>query len=364
MSTATDSVLIIGGSGLVGGAIAAAFLRQGRHVVVADLRQPNYPGVDFIKANALQPGVIEDLVRKYSPRIVVNAVNVATIFSGQENGYKGLVGFYAELYGALQIAAKPVHYLQIGTTGSGGLGFDIPFTHGGPVEEMPIIHKAAFAGVGSQLLLMIQRSFSYEQVRISEVKPGLAIFNPVVSVGKFEHYAVVTLDGGESGAYTYDELCLLTRYMGYKTVDKISQTVLDVIKLKFDTVEIIKHDITQVLNTAVVSQDDADAMLKQKALDQLRHAMQGNVCLPATGNLGPPSVTRDLILAAALLKGEWLDGDLVQGAMRYLNEHKPELATWLGELDLSSRMEELRSYMDDSSEAWQIVAKVLDARKG
>ncbi len=364
MSTATDSVLIIGGSGLVGGALARAFVEQGRQVVVVDLRQSALSGVTYVQANALQPGVLQDLIAQHAPSVVLNAVNVATIFSGQENGYKGLIGFYAELYGALSNAAKPVHYLQIGTTGSGGLGFDIPFTHGGAVEDMPIIHKAAFAGIGSQLLLMIQRSFNSDQVRVSEVKPGLAIFNPSISVDNFEQYSAVTLDGGESGAYTYDELSLLTHYMGYTTVDRVASVVQDVLNQKFDNVDLVKHDLTHVLGIAVVSQDDHDAVLKQQALDQLRQTMQGKICLPATGNLGPPSVTRDLILAAALLKGEWLDGELVRGAIGYMHRSKPELAAWLGELDLSSRMEELRSYMDGSSEAWQIVARVLDAQRG
>jgi len=315
-----------------------------------------------LEVDVTEVGALQQIVGATAPSLIVNAVNLATLYSQRENGYQGLIRFYAELYEVLRRTKKPVHYIQIGTTGSGGLGFDIPFTHGGPVEDMPIIHKAAFAGIGSQLLMMIQRSFSVDEVRVSEVKPALAIFNPEVTVENIEQYQIICVDGGESGAYTYDELALLTKYMGYTTIDRVVEKVLAVVKGEVASVDSSKHDITQLLNVGVLNQDDQDTLLKKEILQKMRVAGEGKQAIPATGNLGPPSVTRDLLLAAALLRGEGLDGEVMQGGLQYLQSTKPDLLTWLTEQNLSARMEELRGFSEDAAEPWQVVARILDLR--
>ena len=365
-STRWSRVVVLGGAGLLGRTIAERLRRDGELLLIADRRNPTDHGAEFKRVDVTERGTLRGLIDQVGPDLVVNAVNLATLYSERGHaGYDGMIRYHAELFEALARAPGKVTYLQIGTTGSGGLGFDIPFTHGGPVEDMPIIHKAAFAGMASQLLVMIARSFSRERVRIAEVKPGLAIFGERVLAERHRDLSVVTVDGGESGVYTRDELALLTCYMGYTTAGRVADKVMAALAGHTTTGAVPGHDITRAIDGTIISEEPEDRALRDALLASMSRLTEGALALPATGNLGPPTITRDLTLAAAVLAGQGPDGPLVSDAFDYVRATRPGLGAWLAtqELDLALSALEARAKEWDATEPWALVHRVLEARE-
>lgn len=359
--------MVLGGTGLIGGALAARLSRYASSVMVADIRTPTDRGLDSVRVDIAAPGELRALMRRWAPDLIINAVNVATLFSQQGHaGYDHLIRFSAELFGALAERPGPVTYLQIGTTGSGGLGFDIPFTHGGPIEDMPIVHKAAFAGMMSQLLVMIARSFPPGRVRVLEVKPGLAIFaTDRVQTQTFEGMDIITVDGGESGVYTRDELALLTRYMGFTTVDRIADRVLAVLEGRAAEGPPSGHDVTRAIDSAIVGEDAEDRRVRDEVLADLAQKSVGRPTLPATGNLGPPTITLNLTLAASLLTGPGRGEGLRRRAWDYLQRTQPGLSRWLDTqtMDLEAATRALEPHVAGAEAPWQVVHRAIEAQR-
>jgi hypothetical protein len=356
MQQVQGRVVVLGGTGLLGGALAARLSSTAKHVLIADRRQPTDSGFDAVQLDITAPGALTGLMRDHAPDLVINAVNLATVFSARGHaGYQALIRYHAELFEALKSRTRPITYLQVGTTGSGGLGFDIPFTHGAALESQPIIHKAAFAGMSSQLLVLIARSFAREQVRVVEVKPGLAIFDERILVQNRGDMQAVTVDGGESGVYTADELALLTRYMGFSTVGRIADKVLDQLLRPEGKTALSAHDVVAAIDTSIVAQDPEDIRIRDKLLARMAELGGGELTLPVTGNLGPPTISRDLILAAICLAGQSTQGSLLRETRAYLRATQPELANWLAEQDLQALHLSMQAQIQDETRPWELV---------
>ncbi len=349
-------VVVLGGTGLLGGALAARLSATASHVLIADRRRPTDSGFDAVQLDISAPGALKGLIESHQPDLLLNAVNLATVFSQDaQAGYQRLIRYHAELFEALKGSQKPITYLQVGTTGSGGLGFDIPFTHGAALESQPIIHKAAFAGMSSQLLVLIARSFAPEQVRVVEVKPGLAIFDERILVQDRGGMHVVTVDGGESGAYTADELALLTRYMGFSTVGRVADKVLDQLLQPQDKAAGVGHDVVAAIDASIVAQGPEDIRLRDQVLTRMVELGEGGLTLPVTGNLGPPTISRDLILAAVCCAGQGTQGSLLRETLSYLEITQPELATWLAHQDLEPLYLSMQARIQGETQPWELV---------
>lgn len=291
--------LVLGGSGLIGREVVRK-MAQDYSVTSLDKVPQLSANVSYRKFDITDPEAFESIVL-LEPGLIINCINVATIFSGSPTQhYPSLIGFYLDLYKALRRLKPPIHYIQIGTTGSGGLGLNIPFTHGGKLEELPIINKAAFAGIGTSMLTMLSRSFGNERVRISEVKPGLAIFDDKIHHPTGDKWDLVTVDGGESGHYTLDEFQILTSFMGFTTAQKVAEKVFSIIEGCAKERRSSSYDVIEALNQTIVSEDKEDLEIRDSLLERMEKASRGNSII-ATGNLGPPSLTRDLILASIAL---------------------------------------------------------------
>ncbi len=359
-------VTVLGGTGLLGRTLVDRLIVRGAQVVVADRRQCTDRGVRYHCLDVREPGALADLLARYPSDLIINAINIATVFSelGRE-GYDGMVRYHAELFDALKHHTAPTTYLQIGTTGSGGLGFDIPFTHGAAAEDLPIIHKAAFAGMSSQLLVLISRSFSADKVRVAEVKPGLAIFGERILCLDHGRLRVVTIDGGESGAYTADELALLTRYMGFTSVDRIADKTMRLLTGDRPGAGQVAYDATAALNGAIIGEDAHDRELRDDTLARMNLMLDDHASLPATGNLGPPSITRDLVLAAAALAGQDSRGFIVQDTLDYLATTHSSIAEFLGAQDLEACMVPIRDLVRTMGQVrpWQVLDRALHERR-
>lgn len=358
----SERILVLGGSGLVGAALAARAAADGARVVVADLDPVRGPSLDYEHVDLTKPGALGQLVRRWSPHVVFDALNLATFFSEQRTeGYDPLIRYHTALYEALEARRRPLSYLRVGTTGSGGLGFDLPFTHGDRLEDQPILHKAAFAGAATQLLVLISRSFPRSEVRVLEIKPGAAIFDEAIGVRQHRSLRVVTARGGESGSYTRDELTLLTRFMGFTTPARVAEAAFEALAGGHREPRPCA-DVIGALDTAILSEAPADVACRDALIARMAEAEHDEPALPATGNLGPPTICRDLVLAAAALAGQGPDGEIARDAIDYLAKTQPTLVAWLGREDLEAAQRDLH-VEPDASAPWQVVYGRLRRRR-
>ena len=223
-------ILVLGGAGSVGRKICEIGLNKGYQIVSADIKPQNFEKVDCFQADILDFDNFKKLTDDSAPDIIVNCLNLATIYSrGPTNRLQDLINFYLGLYQIL-LSLNHVHYIQVGTTGTGGMGVNAQFSHGEDLSKLPLFLKASYAGACTALLTILSRSFSDTSHKVSEVKPGLAIFNDEFIESENDQCSMVLTDGGENGNYTYNELGILTAFMGFTTADKIAEKVFAVIK--------------------------------------------------------------------------------------------------------------------------------------
>lgn len=371
MSNNKDKVLILGGLGLVGSSVAQE-LAKSFDVVIVDIRKPKgnlNRNISYRRIDALNNNDLDNLICSIKPKIVINTINIATIYSHDpDKNFMKMIKFYYQLYQILNRIKGKIFYLQMGTTGAGGLGFNIPFTHGEKIEDMPIINKAAFAGISTAMLALLSKSFN-NGVKIAEIKPGLAIFKEQVECTAINDCNLVVIDGGESGYYTYNELALLTSFMGFTTAKAIVNKILSLINEKKSIHRHCFYDIIESINSATVTQSSADRRKLHKILKQMKK-LSGNEYIIATGNLGPPNITRGLILSCVkILHPDADDAECtkilennknVKNTLNYIKKTKPTLYQYLKrELNFTNFAKIPNMY----SEPWQNVKLILENNK-
>lgn len=359
------TVLILGSNGLIGNELFSHLSKNRFIVWGADLnksKERNQIQLDITKYKDLKKEILD-----LNPSLIINCVNLATIYSSDPSkNYSKLINFYTDLYRLLNSLPKATHYIQIGTTGSGGLGLNIPFTHGQRIEDLPIINKSAFAGISTAMLVLLSRSLP-KGFKVSEMKPGLAIFSDQITVSNFNGENLITLNGGESGHYTYNELRLLTSFMGFTITKNITDKIIDIINAKFKTIDVQSHDVTAALNSTIVSESAKDRATYQKIIKQMRSAAK-SCRIIATGNLGPPAITCDLLAAEIICQGHQCankqqfakiaSSDLqYQATINYLKQTKPQLARYISQEANYQRYKNLLPTFNKNLEPWQLVVK-------
>lgn len=363
--------LILGGNGLIGRTTHQRLIQLDWQTVVIDTRKPIKEVANFRQMDILQRGALGHVIDELKPDLIVNAINIATLYSNNAPKHYGeLVWFYRDLYDALVQLNKKTHYLQIGTTGSGGLGFNIPFTHGDKIEELTIIHKAAFAGITTSLLTLLSRSFN-NGTQVSEVKPGLAIFDPILAQINFEGTKCWLIDGGESGYYTYNEVSLLTSFMGFTTANTIVDKIIAVIKNKKTIMRSTAFNITEDMNQTVIKQTISDEQFKKRILKKMS-INQTKPYLIATGNLGPPSLTRNLLLAELVrspsnvteknFKNAFFDNPSIAFTLRYISHQMPELARDFHQMVTYNAFLAIANRSENQLSPWEIVRTKLNEK--
>jgi hypothetical protein len=76
-------------------------------------------------------------------------------------------------------------YIKVGTTGTGGMGLNIPYTHGEEKPSRVLMSKSAMAGAHSLLLFLIARTPGGPIVK--EVKPAAVIAWKNIAFGPIKH---------------------------------------------------------------------------------------------------------------------------------------------------------------------------------
>lgn len=162
--------------------------------------------IDDLKDDLFRRSTIDHLFKKYKPDIVIDCINSATaiayqdIFQGSRNVVQNIEKaresgdpgplieaserllctlYMPQLIRHIQILYRAFKeyntkiYMKIGTSGSGGMGFNIPYTHSEERPSQVLLGKTAVAGAHTLLLFILGRT--PDSAIIKEIKPTAAI---------------------------------------------------------------------------------------------------------------------------------------------------------------------------------------------
>jgi hypothetical protein len=313
-----------------------------------------------------------ELILKYHPHVVVDAINTATAISYQdvytasvvakrsfddlyhktghgENGQEGSLEKIKSNFDVLLLSQSVPQltrhvlllnramrevgtrlYLKIGTTGTGGMGLNIPYTHSEDKPSAKLMTKTAIAFAHTGLLFLMARTPGGPIVK--EIKPGAMIgysdvsnhaitesgrpvhcytsrMDPVdgtlelrVNEDQFDQLGKLILpviDTGENGLFTRGEFEAITslRQMEFMTPEDIAlEALLEIMGSNTG------HDVIAAVDGAVMDPTYRAGYLRQRALDEIeRLEQETHTYSVALGQLGPPELSK-LLWEAELLR--------------------------------------------------------------
>ncbi len=224
-------------------------------------------------------------------------------------------------------------YLKIGTTGTGGMGLNIPYTHSEDKPSAQLITKTAVAFAHTGLLFLMARTAGGPIVK--EIKPGGMIgyadivFRPIPERGKhgkfmdrysgqtewlnehltlhqsesmYENLGVLEMpiiDTGENGLFTKGEFETITALgqMEFITPEEIAHEVA--MEIQGSTTG---RDVIAAIDGAVMNPTYRAGYLRHRALTDLeRLEAETSTHSVALGHLGPPELSK-LLWEAELFK--------------------------------------------------------------
>lgn len=319
------------------------------------------------------------LIEKYKPDIIIDCINSATTFAYQDiySGYYSVkkelkkwdetgkpsdnlrneiekflgTSYVPQLIRHIQILYEATtrfkvgSYLKIGTSGTGGMGLNIPYTHSEERPSRVLLSKTSLAGAHSLLLFLMARSAGAPNVK--EIKPATAIAWKKIGYGEImrkgkpialfdcppdkglklgkslkrgskgeckplnKNLEEVYIDTGENGIFSYGEFYTITGYgqMQFVTPEEIAQNVIAEI-----TGGNSGKDIIGALDAAVMGSTYRAGYMRQSAVEKMEELLKDNQTdSVAFENLGPPRLSK-LLFEAHLLK---LAGNSIDGVMKY-----------------------------------------------
>lgn len=304
---------------------------------------------------------LAQMIHRHQPHAIVDCVNTATgisyqdVFDGaakvrewiQEDGVSsaGIQDLEALLLSQtgpqLIRHVRFVHratsenrtqmYLKVGTTGTGGMGLNIPYTHSEdkPSRKLLAKNETAFGHTG--LLFLLARTPNSPIVK--EVKPAAMIGYRAVTVKqvsdkhgnsdlfkaqqvslssdvlnlrqsneayeKIESFNVAVVDTGENGVFTRGEFAAITALgqMEYITPEEIAQTI--VLELKGANTG---RDVISAMDASVLNPSYKAGLIRSAAMTDLELVeQQSDIPSVALGRLGPPELSK-LLFEAHLFK--------------------------------------------------------------
>ncbi len=302
-------------------------------------------GLSDVKENFLY-----NLLVRLKPEVVVDTVNTATAvayrdqFSAIEDVYKyissggesyetlkekveklllslytpPLIRHFFVLREGLRKAGTKL-YLKVGTTGTGGMGWDIPYTHG---EERPskiLLSKTAVAGASSLLYVILSRA--NDSPIIKEIKPAAAIGWKRIEVGEIRKGGIPIrikkpkkvdlivgkipevkceetdeilrtsfIDTGENGLFSLEEFRSITSLgqMEMITAEDIAQVVMLEIEGKGTG-----KDVVGAIESALLGPSYRAGMMVREAIEYLENiSKDSGFPSVAFEILGPPRLSK------------------------------------------------------------------------
>lgn len=403
-------ILILGGSGLVGLAVARRLLSRGpRTIVIAALREDEArDGVDALAADAGEVELIPEwgdvflraehaaegrgsilgdakrtaellddifgaldaeqaershlvrLFERHRPDVVIDCINTATAIAYQNLFESTLEVRRASDAGELTPALFNQHlatlylpqlirhvqllvaglgrggvstYIKIGTSGTGGMGLNVPFTHSEERPSRTLLAKASVAGAHSMLLFLLARTpgapaiveikptaaIAWKSIGFGEIRRGgrpLARTDAVRAVPPREAFSAeaeregdlwrdtgeslrsVYLDAGENGLFALSEFETISSLglMEIVTPEEIAVAVTDEIEGRPTG-----RDVISALDGSVFGPTYRGGMLREAALSRMEELeTEHEVRSVAFEMLGPPRLTKLLFEASIL----------------------------------------------------------------
>jgi hypothetical protein len=224
-------------------------------------------------------------------------------------------------------------YLKIGTTGTGGMGLNIPYTHGEDKPSAKLMSKTAVAFAHTGLMFLMARTPGAPVVK--ELKPAAMIGYADVTMrsisergepvfvyhsknetlshaltlrddaarykarGKLQ---MVVVDTGENGLFTKGEFEAITslRQMEFITPEEIARKV--VLEMQGANTG---ADVIAAIDGAILDPTYRAGYLRRAALEEIAR-LEEEIGIPsiALGQLGPPELSK-LLYEAHLLKARY-----------------------------------------------------------
>jgi hypothetical protein len=239
-------------------------------------------------------------------------------------------------------------YLKIGTTGTGGMGLNIPYTHSEDKPSAQLITKTAVAFAHTGLLFLMARTAGGPIVK--EIKPGgligyadvtcrkipergnngthlyrytskierldeyLELHQPGNMYGNLGELELPIIDTGENGLFTKGEFETITALgqMEFITPEEIAHEVA--MEIQGSTTG---RDVIAAIDGAVMNPTYRAGYLRHRALADLeRLEAETGTHSVALGHLGPPEISK-LLWETELLK-------LRYETLRAVLKHTPE----------------------------------------
>jgi len=309
------------------------------------------------------------LLQRYKPDIIVDCINTATALAYQDlfrsaqevnemlqssDNLSKMKDFTQRLLLTLYIPQLLRHiqilnesmrrvgtsiYIKVGTTGTGGMGLNIPYTHGEEKPSRVLMSKSALAGAHSMLLFLMARTPGGPIIK--EIKPAAVIgwkeigYGPILKGGKFiplydcplesgyelnlgdvfefgkskkgislegKAFESAYIDTGENGVFSLEEFKAITTIgqMEFLTPEEIAQNVLYEIK-GGNTAK----DVIDALDGVIMGPSYRGGFLRKFAIEQLERVQQTiGIEGIAFEILGPPRLSK-LLFEAHLLKKDF-----------------------------------------------------------
>jgi len=235
-------------------------------------------------------------------------------------------------------------YVKVGTTGTGGMGINIPYTHSEDKPSLQLLSKSAIGFAHTGLLFLLARTPGASEEKqgaiIKEVKPGAMIgfkrvgkkhialrgertpaflvnardeaigdsleLRDAAQYGRFENrdvpFEIIGADTGENGFFSIGEFQAITypRQMEYVTPEEVARTVvLEILNASTgrDVLAAIDGAITEPSYRAGVLREHAIRAM-QRLEDEKRDEVLPSIAL---GHLGPPKLSK-LLAEAHLIR--------------------------------------------------------------
>lgn len=314
----------------------------------------------------LKSSTIYDLLADYRPEVIIDCINSATAIAyqdlfqssrallkeldkakdGTQNSlYDSVEKLLCTLYTPqlirhIQILYRSMHdagtkiYVKIGTSGTGGMGLNIPYTHSEEKPSSVLLSKSAVAGAHTLLMFLMGRTPDAPITK--EIKPTAAIawkrigFGEIMKHGKpiilqdcspddpykidkklelkdsskvvhgGEPLRSVFIDTGENGLFSLGEFEAITTpgQMEYVTPEEIAEDVIFEIKGGNTG-----HDIINALDNATLAPTYRAGYLFHSAFQQMRNLEEKHkVDSVAFELLGPPRLSKLLYESYLLSK--------------------------------------------------------------
>jgi len=318
---------------------------------------------DELTDDVLHNSALYKMLKQHKPDIVIDCINTATAIAYQnifksfndmqrfmdngEGDYERLkaevekfmcVSYIPQLIRHIQILHNSMSefntkfYLKIGTSGTGGMGLNIPYTHSEEKPSRMLLSKSSVAGAHTLLLFLMARtpngpavkelkptaSIAWKKIAYGEIKKGgrpIALYDVKMEdaeslTGKFkrkndktykskENLKTVFIDTGENGIFSAAEFETISTVgqMQFVTPEEIAENA--VLEIKGHNTG---HDVVNAIDSASMEPSYRAGFMQQYATNQIKALEKKNKTNSiAFEMLGPPRLSK-LLFEANLIR--------------------------------------------------------------